>query len=72
MRFAFIQGRHYKTKALVKAKRTTQTVDIAMVQEVGGTKGGYTRKPPKKPTYVKPYFRKFVPRGKGVDLVNDI
>jgi hypothetical protein len=67
-RVDFIQGRKYQTKPLVQAKRTTQIVGMAMMQEVGGTKGGYTRKAPTKPTHVKPYFRKFVPRGKEVDL----
>ena len=74
----FIQGTKYTTEKLVKGKRTMHTiVPKVMVQRVGHKpnylnhanhestgKVGHVRHPPAKPTYVKPYTRKFVPRGK--------
>ena len=74
----FIQGTKYTTEKLVKGKRTMHTiVPNVMVQNVGHKpnylhtaehastgKLGYIRRAPAKPTYVKPYQRKFVPRGK--------
>ena len=74
----FIEGTKYNTEKLVKGKRTMHTiVPRVMVQRVGHKPKylnlpdyepyktvGYVRHPPLEPTYVKPYTRKFVPRGK--------
>ena len=77
MRNRFIEGTKYTTERLVKGTRTMHTiVPKAVVQRVGHKpnyrhtnkmstgKVGYTRRAPVKPTYVKPYTRQFVPRGK--------